>query len=533
MFDTKICGGAAVADLPPDQLADVITASHRMESMLIARRLAAIAALLSHHDGMSPSAIGQHPDMVAGYERTCAEVSALLNLAPAAAGRQVHYAEVLDIRLPKVAAVFGVGGIDWRSVQIIIDRTDLVDEDLIAGLDDQLAARVTNWSSWSRQRVINAVDAAVLAIDNDAVRQRRKEADGDRYIWVGPDQDGMARIDGKVAAANATAFDRRLTELAQAVCPGDPRSLEQRRVDALDALTEGRTLACECESNDCPARNADAPPRPSGTRVILNVIATADTIAGTSDRPGYLDGFGVIDAEQVRQLADVATQRRLDATVAAQAALSYQPSAALARAVRCRDLTCRFPGCHRRATICDLDHTIPFNHANPAAGGQTVASNMKCLCRFHHRMKTFTGWLDKQLPDGTVIWTSPGGKTFTTKPGSAEVIPELPDALSRIEQRPLPQRCANRATQRAAQVTRIRRDNRVRHAANQLHEARQSEIRERKRRNRARDLLFILSGKPSTSPYGTWVNEPHQPEELPPDWQPPPPPPPLPDDPPF
>ena len=44
---------------------------------------------------------------------------------------------------------------------------------------------------------------------------------------------------------------------------------------------------------------------------------------------------------------------------------------------------------------------------------------------------------------------------------------------------------------------------------------------------------FSSKGKPSTSPFCRWVNDPIEPEELPPDWQPPPKPPPLPDEPSF
>jgi hypothetical protein len=97
----------------------------------------------------------------------------------------------------------------------------------------------------------------------------------------------------------------------------------------------------------------------------------------------------------------------------------YVPSAALARFVRCRDLTCRFPGCGEPADHCDLDHTIAY----PV--GPTCASNLKCLCRKHHLLKTFCGWLDRQLPDGTVIWTSPGGQTYSTDPGSRLLFPTL------------------------------------------------------------------------------------------------------------
>ena len=52
-------------------------------------------------------------------------------------------------------------------------------------------------------------------------------------------------------------------------------------------------------------------------------------------------------------------------------------------------------------------------------------SNLKCLCRKHHLLKTFWGWLDRQRPDGTVIWTSPGGQTYTTHPGSRLLFPTL------------------------------------------------------------------------------------------------------------
>jgi hypothetical protein len=45
--------------------------------------------------------------------------------------------------------------------------------------------------------------------------------------------------------------------------------------------------------------------------------------------------------------------------------------------------------------------------------------------RCHHLLKTFCGWLDQQLPDGTVIWTSPTGQTYTTYPGSRLLFPAL------------------------------------------------------------------------------------------------------------
>ena len=35
------------------------------------------------------------------------------------------------------------------------------------------------------------------------------------------------------------------------------------------------------------------------------------------------------------------------------------------------------------------------------------------------------GWRDRQLPDGTIIWTSPTGHTYLTYPGSLQLFPQL------------------------------------------------------------------------------------------------------------
>ncbi|MGO4447270.1 HNH endonuclease signature motif containing protein, partial [Mycobacterium sp. 2YAF39] len=80
---------------------------------------------------------------------------------------------------------------------------------------------------------------------------------------------------------------------------------------------------------------------------------------------------------------------------------------------------CRFPGCDQPADHCDIDHTIAY------PTGPTQASNLKCLCRKHHLLKTFWGWHDQQSPEGTVRWRSPRGQRYTTHPGSRIPFPSL------------------------------------------------------------------------------------------------------------
>jgi hypothetical protein len=106
-------------------------------------------------------------------------------------------------------------------------------------------------------------------------------------------------------------------------------------------------------------------------------------------------------------------------------------------------------------------------------------SNLKLLCRAHHLIKTFWGWHDKQLSDGTVIWTLPGGHTYVTTPGSALLFPTLrrpaepPPAPPRhsVDDRAgdrsamMPKRTRSRAQNRAYRVAAERRENQQRREA--------------------------------------------------------------------
>jgi HNH endonuclease len=90
----------------------------------------------------------------------------------------------------------------------------------------------------------------------------------------------------------------------------------------------------------------------------------------------------------------------------------YAPSAAQQRFGRTRDRTCRFPTCGQRAGWADADHVIPHAH-----GGATDCANLCCLCRSHHRLKTFArGWRFHMSPDGVLTVTTPSGITRTTRP---------------------------------------------------------------------------------------------------------------------
>ncbi|OBI78894.1 HNH endonuclease signature motif containing protein [Mycobacterium sp. E740] len=522
--------------LDADAALAVIEAGQRREATLIAQRMAAIADLL---DCRTAEAGEIDPDpgwsMVTGFARTSAEVGAAMNMAPSLASRLVSQAEALDTRLPKLAGLLEQGVVDWSTAQLIITRSELVSDDLISWLDEAITERLARWQSWSRRRVKDVVDSLVRQIDPQAAKERRASSERDRYVSIEPQTDGTAQVRARIGATAAAAFDRRLSELAMSVCANDSRTVAQRRADALTALTERRGLPCDCGRADCPASTESAE---SGVRMVLNVIAGEETVAGESDQPGYLEGFGVIDADLVREIAENATVRPLEQpTVTPEQAVRYQPSAGVNRWVRFRDLTCRFPGCDRPAAGCDLDHTTPFNHDDPPAGGLTVPWGLAAYCRQHHRLKTFLsgsgGWRDEQLADGTIVWISPTGRSYRTTPDGPEIFPQMRPPC--VEPKP---RRRNRRREKDLRVRHLRAELAAQRPINaerrRIVRERQREMDRRRWRNRSRFLKIVFKGTtPSTSPWCRWIDDPFEPEELPPDWEPPPPPPAGPDEPPF
>ncbi|MCZ2839467.1 HNH endonuclease signature motif containing protein [Modestobacter sp. VKM Ac-2985] len=90
----------------------------------------------------------------------------------------------------------------------------------------------------------------------------------------------------------------------------------------------------------------------------------------------------------------------------------YTPTPAQQRYVRARDRTCRHPGCRRPAARTDLDHVCAHRD-----GGATDCTNLCCLCRRHHRLKTHARrWRFVMTADGALSVTTPSGVTRTTRP---------------------------------------------------------------------------------------------------------------------
>ncbi|KQY07268.1 hypothetical protein ASD37_14525 [Mycobacterium sp. Root135] len=476
----------------------------RVESAACARRVAAMAAMFQVAHAADDSA---ERDLwcTDTWDAVAAHIGAAQRITHGAASNQLLIAVALHERFPLVAAVFAEGLITYQLVRIVVQRGALVvDPDALHELDRLLAEALSTREPMSTATLEKTVDAFVAQVDPQAVHRTETQARG-RSVDVGEDDgSGMATVFATLFATDATAFDARVDALARTVCPADPRTLDQRRADAIGALAHGADrLACLCETGDCPAGE-----NPPSTGVVVYVIASADTLreplaqapsppppapadddsapdsadrssdeapraesrdgipAGPADERASLDGeppamftkplreLTLTEAltptpgrlAQLRPAAMMGGQF-LPGAIACRATVGatitsivhpgqappeprYRPSKKLADFVRCRDMTCRFPGCKVPATHCDVDHSVPWPY------GPTAASNLKCLCRRHHLLKTFwggqSGWRDEQLDDGTIVWTAPDGRQHITTPGSRLLFPELSEPTASV-----------------------------------------------------------------------------------------------------
>ncbi len=173
--------------------------------------------------------------------------------------------------------------------------------------------------------------------------------------------------------------------------------MEQRRADALVGLITDRTT----------------------WDVHVAISIPADMLMGVETAGADLNGSPVThalalhlawspDARWTRLVTDPLTGVLLD-----PGSTRYEIPKKLRHAIRLRDETCRWPGCTRKAEYTDTDHVIPHR-----LSGHTSADGLVCLCRYHHRLKTFGHWKihTKSTYALDLHITAPLGTTRTTRP---------------------------------------------------------------------------------------------------------------------
>ncbi|MBG6223567.1 hypothetical protein IWX63_000115 [Arthrobacter sp. CAN_A2] len=345
---------------------------------------------------------------------TATEIACLLRISERSAHCLVQYSALLVNYHPRTLTALRDGAISWpHATTLLHEYTGLphhaatrLEEALLPIAADTTVPRL----SYKARRLRSQLHP-------EALEKRARTAARGRRVDLDAADDAMAWIHVHLPATDAAAIDARLTHTARTLqTPTEPRTLPQLRADVLtDLLLSDSAPSCHAAQPD----SAAAATAEDGHRIRahINVTVPVLTLLGVDDAPADLEGYGPIPADVARRLAAHAPSfTRLLTHPETGAVLSvgrntYAVPADLKKWLRVRDRTCRHPGCSIPAARCELDHTTPWSR-----GGPTSHDNLAHLCRKHHMLKSEGLWHYDQPAPGTLVATSPAGRTYACDP---------------------------------------------------------------------------------------------------------------------
>lgn len=378
-----------------------------------------------------------------------AELALVLNRGRGTAAHLHHRAQTWRVNLPATYRALRRGKLDQARASALADVLGCTDAALAQAVEAQLLPGAADLSvAKLKARALELL----LTLDASAADARREQARRSADVFLQPGGDGMATLGAEMAAdeaAEAYACIDQLARLAKA--DGDDRPIAQIRTELFSLLLR------RPGGHDQPDVTAH-----------LTITATLNALAGASTEAGSANGLAITAAHVRSLLARIGALgleapaagrltfaltdedgRLLVTTTVAELLRSAKQGCAEHHGVRCgcpvlgpppaadryahtdrqerfvttRDRTCRMPNCGQRVGWTDLDHVVPH-----ASGGETTCTNLCCLCRSDHRLKTFArGWAFRMEPDGTLHVTTPSGITRTTRPpGLRTPSPEAP-----------------------------------------------------------------------------------------------------------
>ena len=336
-----------------------------------------------------------------------------------------YLGQVLELRhrLPLCwATIMADQAPGWKARQVA-EQTRMLAPEVARYVDRHTAAGLAASSFMKLQRTI---EAARLVVDDDAELDRIT-AIGSRYVDIGtsPNLDAhVTRLAAGLDIQDATDLDRAINRAVDdlGLTPthgGDRYALGVARSKALGHLarhylttrpTENTTSTSTSTTTTTTSTGAVKPVRTVNLYLHLNPT-TLDGDAAATGLAALESGFhvGIDQVEEWCQASHTKVTIRpvidLNQTLTSP---GYTPTTRIRDHVQLAHPTCVFPGCNRTSRACDLDHVVPYDPDGPP--GQTSTTNLRPLCRTHHRVKTHTGWTPTDTD--TLTWTSPRGLTI-------------------------------------------------------------------------------------------------------------------------
>ena len=391
------------------------------------------------HPGAKKGSWAPDAELPGVSEFFTAELALVLNCGRGTASHIAHRASIYRESLPATWAALAAGELDEPRAKVLAEVLAHTAPVIARAVESRL---LPDAASLSMGRLKARALALLLEHDAEAIDARRKDAQRQADVRSYPSHlEGISTLAAELPTPVSAECMDVIDQLAAMLkADGDPRPIGELRAAVL----------------------ADLVRRPWDTRLPavtarLTIIASLPSLAGGSAEPGEVNRQP-ITAGHVRELVDqlgllgprtqeggslnfaitdddgrlLATASRATLERLARrgcrvhpdgdcgcsvlrrpaATTAYSPNAAQDEWVHTRDRGCRFPNCGQRAGWADVDHVLAHS-----CGGATDCTNLCCLCRSHHRLKTFArGWRFVMDDDGVLHVTTPSGITRTTRP---------------------------------------------------------------------------------------------------------------------
>lgn len=326
------------------------------------------------------------PWRVDGAHSLAAWLVGRFGLSTRTAGELVDVSRRL-VSMPDLAAAFADGRLSW----------------------DQLRAAVRAGTDAERAVAMSAAQLAREARLRARVTERAAcAAPGRRSARLWNDHvNGLVRMSGAFGVSDGEIVRAAVTRLAEQA-PENPDTgmydaFESRCADALVDV--------------CSARIADDADADRATVVFHVTDRGCETASGT-----------VVALETQRRRSCDCRWHTLKVdeadTPLGIGRVSQSVPTWIRRVVKHRDSgRCRFPGCERRRLV-EVHHLWHWED-----GGPTDATNLACVCRYHHHLAHEGGWTVRGDPAATLTWTRPDGRTLES--GPPPLRPEIQQHLDR------------------------------------------------------------------------------------------------------
>lgn len=384
-----VLSGIELDRLCGDDRIMVLKARQRMASHYAAQTYEAMTSIVdSYRDE-------EHCDDESAADGAAYELRAAIHLTRRAADVELSFALDLRDRLPKVFNAFVAGLIDQRRARTIVWQTTHLDDDVARAVTDQIIDEAPELTTG---QLIARIRKLAITVDPDTALRRYEQAIAERRVVLEPTDDATANLYAlDLPPHRAAAARQHINNIAKSLRgPGETRSIDQLRADTYLDLLCGDTV--------------------SGKGAVVDLRVDLDTLAGLSDHPAELGGYGPIVDDITRQVIADNTGAEWRYTVThngqpvAAGTTRRRPTAVQRRVVEATHTTCIFPGCRMPATECDLDHRIEWSKSH-----RTDVDDLAPCCRHDHVGRHKHGWTYRILPTGDIEWISPLGHTYTLK----------------------------------------------------------------------------------------------------------------------